>query len=52
MDFAVRLTEEHKVASIPISVFYPDAVDNRVLRFCFAKREETLEKAAEILCRI
>jgi methionine aminotransferase len=52
MDFAVRLTEEHKVASIPVSVFYPDAVDNRVLRFCFAKREETLEKAAEILCRI
>lgn len=52
MGFAVRLTEEHKVASIPVSVFYPDAVDNRVLRFCFAKREETLEKAAEILCRI
>ncbi|MFA9454900.1 MAG: methionine aminotransferase [Candidatus Aminicenantaceae bacterium] len=52
MDFAVRLTEEHKVASIPVSVFYPDALDSRVLRFCFAKREETLEKAAEILCRI
>jgi len=52
MDFAVRLTEEHKVASIPVSAFYPDALDNRVLRFCFAKREETLEKAAEILCRI
>ena len=52
MDFAVRLTEEHKVASIPVSVFYPDRLDNRVLRFCFAKREETLEQAAEILCRI
>jgi methionine aminotransferase len=52
MDFAVRMTREHKVASIPISVFYPDALDNRVLRFCFAKREETLEQAAEILCRI
>jgi methionine aminotransferase len=52
MEFAVRMTREHKVASIPVSVFYPDAVDNRVLRFCFAKREETLERAAEILCRI
>jgi methionine aminotransferase len=52
MDFAVRMTEEYKVASIPVSVFYPDARDNRVLRFCFAKREETLEQAAEILCRI
>jgi methionine aminotransferase len=51
-DFAVRLTRENKVASIPVSVFYPDALDNRVLRFCFAKREETLKKAAEILCRM
>jgi methionine aminotransferase len=51
-EFAVRLTKEHKVASIPVSVFYPDAVDNRVLRFCFAKREETLKRAAEILCAI
>lgn len=52
MDFAVRLTKEFKVASIPVSVFYPDQVDNAVLRFCFAKREETLRRAAEILCRI
>ena len=52
MDFAVRLTKEFKVASIPVSVFYPDEVDNKVLRFCFAKREETLRQAAEILCRI
>ncbi|NOR15451.1 MAG: aminotransferase class I/II-fold pyridoxal phosphate-dependent enzyme, partial [Candidatus Aminicenantes bacterium] len=51
-DFAVRLTKEHKVASIPVSVFYPDEVDNKVLRFCFAKREETLQKAAEVLCKI
>jgi methionine aminotransferase len=51
-DFAVRLTKEFKVASIPVSVFYPDQVDNSVLRFCFAKREETLRRAAEILCRI
>ncbi len=51
-DFAVRLIKEFGIASIPISVFYHEAVDNHVLRFCFAKREETLEKAAEILNRI
>ncbi len=51
-DFAVRMTRENLVASIPVSVFYPDALDNRVLRFCFAKREETLREAAEILCRM
>ena len=51
-DFAARLTKEHKIASIPISVFYHKQVDNKVLRFCFAKEDKTLEKAAEILCRI
>jgi methionine transaminase len=52
MDFAARLTREHKIASIPVSVFYPDKRDEKVLRFCFAKQEETLEKASDILCRI
>ena len=51
-DFAVRMTKEYGVASIPVSVFYPDAVDSKVLRFCFAKKDETLEKAAKILCSI
>ncbi len=51
-NFSIRLTKEFGVASIPISVFYHNAVDNRVLRFCFAKKEETLEKAAEILNKI
>ncbi len=51
-DFAVRLTKEFGVASIPVSVFYYKNVDNKVLRFCFAKQEETLAKATEILCRI
>jgi len=50
--FAVRLTREHKVAAIPPSVFYHGNDDHHVLRFCFAKRDETLESAAEILCRI
>jgi methionine aminotransferase len=51
-DFAVRLTKEFKLASIPVSVFYHKPTDNRVLRFCFAKKEETLEKAGKILCKI
>lgn len=48
-DFAVRLTKEIKVASIPVSVFYKNKTDNKVLRFCFAKEDETLRKAAELL---
>ena len=50
--FARQMTTVHKVAAIPPSVFYHDGQDNRVLRFCFAKRDHTLEQAAEILCRI
>ena len=48
-DFAVRLTKEFKIASIPVSVFYDNKTDNKVLRFCFAKEDETLRKAAELL---
>ncbi|MBL0328156.1 MAG: methionine aminotransferase [Bacteroidetes bacterium] len=48
-EYAIRLTKEFGIASIPISVFYHEQVDNHVLRFCFAKKEETLAKAAEIL---
>ena len=48
-DFAVRLTKDCRVASIPVSVFYKDRTDNKVLRFCFAKEEKTLEEAAERL---
>jgi methionine aminotransferase len=52
VSFARRLTAEHGVAAIPPSVFYHDGEDNRVLRFCFAKKEATLAAAAERLCRI
>ena len=52
VEFAERLTREHKIASIPVSVFSINGEDNNVLRFCFAKSEDTLEKAAEILCKI
>ena len=51
-DYAIRLTKEFGVASVPISVFYHETIDNHVLRFCFAKKEETLDKAAEILNKI
>jgi len=52
VEFSKRLTTEHGVASIPPSVFYHRQVDHKVLRFCFAKKDETLEKAAERLCKI
>ncbi len=51
-DFVVRITKENKVASIPISVFYHKEVDNKYIRFCFAKSEEVLTAAAEKLCKI
>ncbi|HON77405.1 MAG TPA: methionine aminotransferase [Spirochaetota bacterium] len=52
IDYARRMTIEHGVAAIPPSVFYREGVDRKVLRFCFAKKDETLERAAERLCRI
>jgi methionine aminotransferase len=50
--FAKQLTVEHGVAAIPPSALYHQIEDHRVLRFCFAKKTETLERAAEKLCRI
>ena len=52
IDFAKRLTIENKLASIPISVFYNTQAKSNILRFCFAKKEDTLKKAADILCNI
>ncbi len=52
LDFAKRLTKEFGVASIPLSVFNANNLDEKVLRFCFAKKEETLLKAAEILNKL
>ena len=49
MDFASRLIKEYGIASIPVSAFYHDGFDAKVLRFCFAKSSDTLKKAAEIL---
>ena len=52
MDFAIRLTKEYGVATIPVSAFYKAEQNNKVLRFCFSKNENTLEKAAERLMKL
>lgn len=51
-DMAVRLTKDAGVASIPVSAFYRNKTEDYILRFCFAKNDETLEAATEKLCRI
>jgi methionine aminotransferase len=48
-DLAIRLTKDFGIATIPVSAFYQNGEDNKVLRFCFAKKEETLEKAVAML---
>lgn len=48
-EMAVWMTKEKKLAPIPVSVFYKDGTDQKLLRFCFAKGDETLIKAGEIL---
>jgi methionine aminotransferase len=51
-DFSIRIAKEFGVASIPVSAFYSKGIDHHVLRFCFAKRQETLNKAVDRLIRI
>ena len=48
-EFAVELTKKAGVTTIPVSAFYYNSDDNKVIRFCFAKKEETLERAVERL---
>lgn len=52
IDFAKRLTINHGIAAIPLSVFNENEYDDKTLRFCFAKTDDTLKKAADILVRI
>ena len=52
MDFTRWLAKEIGVATIPLSYFYTDKFDNKNIRICFAKNDNTLELAAEKLCRI
>lgn len=51
-DFAQWLTKEHGVATIPVSAFYHNGKDDGIVRFCFAKKDSTLEQAAERLRRL
>ena len=51
-DFSIRLTKEIGVASIPVSAFYSRGTDHQVLRFCFAKKQETLDKAVYKLMKL
>jgi len=51
-DFAIHLTKRYGVATIPVSAFYKSAQDTKIIRFCFAKKEETLEAAVERLIKI
>lgn len=52
VEFAKRIIVEFGVASIPISAFYTNKTDDKILRFCFAKEQKTLEAAVEKLMRI
>ncbi len=51
-DFASELTITHKVASVPFSSFYKNKRNDHVIRLCFAKKQETLEKALENLAKL
>jgi len=51
-DLSMRITKDYGVASIPLSAFYHSGKDDKVIRFCFAKKEETLERAVEKLLKI
>ena len=52
IQFARRLVTDHGVAAIPVSAFNHDGHDDRVIRLCFAKTEETLDRAAKLLNRV
>lgn len=52
VNFCKRLITEYGVAAIPISAFYADGKDQKLIRFCFAKDNKTLEEAAKRLCKV
>ena len=51
-DFSIRLTKESGVATIPVSAFYKNGKDDKILRFCFSKKKETLDAAIERLIKV
>ena len=52
IDFCEELTKKHGVAAIPVSAFYSNKFDQQLVRFCFAKDNETILKATQLLCAI
>ena len=52
VEFCKRMTKEQGVTAIPVSAFYSNHIDDRVIRFCFAKKESTLEEAVKRMARI
>lgn len=52
MEFAQWLTKEYGVATIPVSAFYQSKKDDKLIRFCFSKKEETLNEAVSRLERL
>lgn len=52
LEFSVELVEQYGIASIPLSPFYSQPMEQKLLRICFAKTNDILEQAAEILCKI
>ena len=52
IDFSEELTKKHGVAAIPVSAFYSNKFDQQLVRFCFAKDNETILKATQLLCAI
>lgn len=52
MKFVENLTKKKGIAAIPVSAFYRNSDDHKIIRFCFAKTDETLHKAGELLCKI
>ncbi len=50
-DFAIRITKEFGVATIPVSVFYKAGTDNKVIRFCFSKKERNIGSGVEKLVK-
>ena len=51
-DFALRLTKDYRVATIPLSAFYVNEKEDKVLRFCFVKKDSTLEEAVNRLIKL
>lgn len=51
-DYAKRILTQYGVASVPVSAFYTKHTDNKILRFCFAKENVTLERAAHKLMKV